>query len=97
MSKTIDKSIHYQWEDYLKKSGLLHKTQSGVRANILTDSYLAHLTDFVFLCMVKKIYTDIIFIDLQKTLDTLDQKLEKMACLIFKTSVIKMLWVWPIK
>ena len=47
VSKIIEKSIHYQLQDYLKENGLLYKCQSGLRANFSTDSCLAQTTDFV--------------------------------------------------
>ena len=37
VSKVIEKSIHYQLEDYLKKNGILYKYQSGFRACFSTD------------------------------------------------------------
>ena len=82
--------MHYQLEDYLKKS-LLYKYQPGFIAGFSTDSCLAHLTDFVISGMDKGMHTAMIFIDLKKALDTLDFKilLKKMTCLGFITAVIK--------
>ena len=47
VSKIIEKSIHYQRQDYLKENSLLYKYLSGFRAIFSTDLYLAQLKDFV--------------------------------------------------
>ena len=46
VSKIIEKSIHFQIEDYLNKKKLIYMYQSGFRTNDSTDFCLAQLTDF---------------------------------------------------
>ena len=91
MSKIIEKSVHYQLQDYHKENGLLYEYKSGFRAISATDSRLPQLTDFVLTGRDKGMHTDMMLIDLQKAYNTLDHKifLEKMTCLGFKTLVIK--------
>ena len=85
----IEKSIHFQIEDYLNKKKLIYMYQSGFRTNNSTDLCLAHLIDFVATGMVKKMHTGMILVDLQKAFDTLDHGvlLEKMKYLGFRSSV----------
>ena len=47
VSKIIEKSIHFQIEDYLNKKKLIYMHQSGFRTNHSTDLCLAQLIDFV--------------------------------------------------
>ena len=70
---------------------MVYKYQSGIRANVLTDSFLAQQTDFVLSVMDKGIRTGVIFlIDLQKAFHSVDYKvLKKRTCIGFKISVIK--------
>ena len=71
LSKTIEKSIHFQIEDYLNKKKLIYMYQSGFRTNLPTDLCLAQLTDFASAGMDKKMPTGMILIDLQKEFDKL--------------------------
>ena len=91
VSKIIEKSIHFQIEDYLNKKKLIYMHQSGFRTNHSTDLCLAQLIDFVATGMDKQMYTGMILVDLQKAFDTLDHGvlLEKMKYFGFRASVIK--------
>ena len=71
LSKTIEKSIHFQIEDYLNKKKLIYMYQSDFRTNLPTDLCLAQLTDFASAGMDKKMPTGMILIDLQKEFDKL--------------------------
>ena len=90
VSKIIEKSIHFQIEDYLNKKKLIYMYQSGFRTNHSTDLCLAQLIDFVATGMDKQMHTGIL-VDLQKAFDTLDHGvlLEKMKYFGFWASVIK--------
>ena len=46
VSKTIEKSIHFQIEDNLNKKKLIYLSQSGFSTNHSKDFFLAHLIDF---------------------------------------------------
>ena len=72
VSKIIEKSIHFQIEDYLNKKKLIHMYQSGFRTNHSTDLCLVRLIDFVATGMDKQMHTGIILVDFQKAFDTLD-------------------------
>ena len=87
VSKIIEKSIHFQIEDFLNKKKLIYMYQSGFRTNHSTDLCL----DIVATGMDKQIHTGMILVDLQKAFDTLDHGvlLEKMKYFSFRASVIK--------
>ena len=91
VSKTIEKSIHFQIEGYLNKKTLIYMYQSGFRANHSTDLFLAQLIDVVVTSMDKQMNTSMILVDLQKAFDTLDHgvRLKKMKYFGFRASVIK--------
>ena len=91
VSKIIEKSIHFQIEDFLNKTKLIYMYQSGFRTNHSTDLCLAHLTDFVANGMDKQMHTGMILVDLQKAFDTWDHRVlyEKMKYFGFWASVIK--------
>ena len=91
VSKIIEKSIHFQIEDFLNKKKLIYMYQSGFRTNHSTDLCLAQLIDFVATGMDKQMHTGMILVDLQKAFDTLDHGvlLEKMKYFGFRASVIK--------
>ena len=91
VSKIIEKSIHFQIEDFLNKKKLIYMYQSGFRTNHSTDLCLAQLIDFVATGMDKQMHTGMILVDLQKAFDTLDHGvlLEKIKYFGFRASVIK--------
>ena len=91
VSKIIEKSIHFQIEDFLDKKKLIYMYQSGLRTNHSTDLCLAQLIDFVATGMDKQMRTGMILVNLQKAFDTLDHGgvLEKIKYFVFRVSVIK--------
>ena len=58
-SKLIEKSIHFQIEDYLNKKKLIYMYQSDFRTNHSTDLCLAQLIDFVATGMDEQMHTGI--------------------------------------
>ena len=64
VSKIIEKSIHFQIEDFLNKKKLIYMYQSGFRTNHSTDLCLAQLIDFVATGMDKQMHTGMILVDL---------------------------------
>ena len=91
ISKIIEKSVHFQNEDFLNKKKLIYMYQSGCRTNHSTDLYLAQLIDFVATGMDKQMHTGLILVDLQKAFDTLNHgvPLEKMKYFGFRAPLIK--------
>ena len=86
-SKVIEKSIHYQLQNYLEENGLLYKYQLGIRANFSTDYCLVQPTDYFVLTDIdKEICSGITLIDLQKVFNRLDHKiiLESMTSSVSK-------------
>ena len=72
VSKIIEKSIHFQIEDFLNKRKLIYMYQSGFRTNHSTGLCLAQLIDFVATDMDKQMHTGMMLVELQKAFDTLD-------------------------
>ena len=66
VSKIIEKSIHFQIEDYLNKKKLIYAYQSGFRTNY--SSCLAKMIGFVAAGMVKQMHISMILVDLQKSI-----------------------------
>ena len=60
--------MHIQTQEYVDKNGFICKHQSGFRANCSTDSYLVQLTDFILREFDKGFQTEMILVDLQKSL-----------------------------
>ena len=92
VSKIIERSIHFQIEDYLNEKKLIYMYQSGFRTNHSINFSLAQLIDRLCLAaMDKQMHTAMIFVGLKKAFDTLSHAvlLEKMKCFGFRTSVIK--------
>ena len=91
VSKIIEKSVHFQSEDYLNNNKIIYMYQSGFRANHSTDLCLAQLTNFALTGMEKQMHTSMILVYLQKAFDTSDYGvlLEIMKNFGFRTSVIK--------
>ena len=91
VSKIIEKSIHFQIEDYFNKEKLIYMYQSGFRTNHSIDFCLTQLRDLIATGMNKQMQTGTILVDLQKAFDTLDHgfSLEKIKYFGFRASVIK--------
>ena len=91
VSKIIEKSIHFQIDDYFNKKKLIYMYQSGFRTNHSIDFCLTQLRDLIATGMNKQMQTGTILVDLQKAFDTLDHgfSLEKIKYFGFRASVIK--------
>ena len=91
ISKVVQKWIHDQTQDYLQRNVLLYIYQSSFRANHSTDRCLSRLTDMLLIGAKNGKYAGMIFIDLRKAFDTLDQKilLDKIKCSGFSDKTIK--------
>ena len=72
LSKVLERAIHGQLSEYLKKRGLLYEHQSGFRGSFSTDTCLAGLSDFVRAEMGKGNLVGLVLLDLQKAFDTVD-------------------------
>ena len=72
-------------QGYLQRNELSHSYQTSFRANHFTDPRLSMLTDMTLNGAENGKFTGRIFINLEKTFDTLDHKilLEKMKCMGF--------------
>ena len=84
ISKVIEKSIHDQTQDYLKRNELLYFYQSGFRAN--HSAGICLFNDTTLNGAESRKHTGIILINLQKAFDTLDQTilLDKMKSKSFQ-------------
>ena len=72
VSEIIEKSIHFQIEDFLNTEKRIYINHSGFRTNHSTGLCLAQLTDFVATDMDKEMHTGLMLVELQKAFDTLD-------------------------
>ena len=90
LSKIIERIVHDQTEEFLSKSKLLYRFQSGFRKNYSTNTCLGHFTDKVTTGLEKGLLTGMVLIDLQKAFDTIDHQilLTKMKYLGFSRNTI---------
>ena len=79
-SKNLERIMYNQLEHYLKEKSLLYKLQSGFRPSFSTGTCLTFLMDYISSEMFFGNYIGMVIIDLQKTFDTVDNKL-KAICL----------------
>ena len=75
ISEVIDKSIHNQTQNYLKRDGLLYIYQSGSTANHSIDTCLSRSNDMILNGAENGKQTGMILIDLQKAFGTLDHNI----------------------
>ena len=75
ISEVIDKSIHNQTQDCLKRDGLLYIYQSGSTANPSIDTCLSRSKDIILNGAENGKQTGMILIDLQKAFGTLDHNI----------------------
>ena len=71
LSQIIERIAHDQTQEFLSKSKILYRFQSGFRKNYSTNTCLGHLTDKITAGFEKGIFTGMILIDLQKAFDTI--------------------------
>ena len=74
-SKIIERIIHDQTQEFLSKTKILYRFQSGFRKNCSTNTCLGHLTDKITIGFEKGIFTGVILIELQKALETIDHQI----------------------
>ena len=88
LSKTIERIVHDQTEEFLSKNKLPYRFQSGFRKNFSTN--IGHLTDKIITGFEKGLFTGMVLIDLQKAFDTIDHQilLKKMKYLGFSKNTI---------
>ena len=79
ISKVIEKSIHYQIQDYLQKDGFLYIYQSGFKANRSTNTCLSQLTDTILNGADNEKHTDVTLIGLQKVLNALNHEVHRFS------------------
>lgn len=72
LSKIMERTVHDQLMDHIKKKELFFEQQSGFRGRYSTDTCLIGLCDFIRSEMAGGKYVGMILIDLQKAFDTVD-------------------------
>ena len=75
VSKILEKAVHAQVYNYLKKNKILTPRQFGFRPKLSTEIALAHFTDTILGNMDKGLVTGAVFLDLSKAFDTVDHAL----------------------
>ena len=85
ISKIIEKIIHDQTQSFLDKNNVIYRYQSGFRKFYSTDSCLSYLNNKITTGFESGLFTNMILIDLQKALDTInhDILIKKMTFLGF--------------
>ena len=71
--------IHDQSNAFFKENNLLNNYQSGFKTNHSTNLCLLFLTDKILKGFGKSLLTEIILIDLQKTLGTINHVFKKKS------------------
>ena len=74
VSKVIEKVIHNQTENFLKKNKIFYKYQSQFRKSFSMNFSLTFLTDKINKGFQSGRYTVLILIDLQKAFGTIDHE-----------------------
>ena len=72
VSKVLERVIHIQLSNHLKKYALLAQEQSGFRPLHSTQTTLVRVTDDWLNAMGRQCYTGVVFVDLRKAFDTVD-------------------------
>ena len=74
LSKLLEKHVHIYLNDYLEKLQLLHPFQSGFRRKYSCNSALARLTNSWLTAMNKSEMPGVVFLDLKKAFDLVDDE-----------------------
>ena len=72
VSKSLEKAVYNQLEEYLSEKNLIYSLQSGFRGSYSTDTCLIYLTDYIRSQIAAGKYTGMVLLDLQKAFDTVD-------------------------
>ena len=72
VSKFSERAVYIQIESFLVRYSILYELQSEFRENYSNDSCLIHLTDHIKYQTSKDLFTEMVMLDLQKALDTVD-------------------------
>ena len=75
LSKLLERHVHIHLLDYLENSVLLHPFQSGFRCNHSCNTALARLTHSWLTAMNKSEVTSVVFLDLEKAFDLVDDNI----------------------
>ena len=75
LSKIIERIVYDQTENFLSKSELLYRFQSGFRKNFSTNTCFGHLTDKITTGFEKDLFTGMILINLQKAFNNIDHQI----------------------
>ena len=88
LSKIIERIVHDQTEEFLRKNKLLYRFCWVFEK--ITNTCLGHLTNKITTGFEKGLFTGMILIDLQKAFDTIDHQilLKKMKYLGFSKNII---------
>ena len=80
--KVLEKVVHSQVYEFLKKSKILSENQSGFRNSHSTDTAVICVSEFILEELGKKKYVGAVLVDLKKAFDTVDHKilLKKLFC-----------------
>jgi retron-type reverse transcriptase len=70
--KIIERSVHFQFYDYLQENKLLSIRQFGFRRNRSTSSALLQFTDELLMNMDRGKVSGVIYLDLKKAFDTIN-------------------------
>ena len=75
LSKINERIIHDQTQEFLSKTKILYRFQSGFPKIYSTNTCLGHLTDKITTGFEKDLSTGMTLIDLQKAFDIIDHKI----------------------
>ena len=91
ISKIIEKVVHDQTNAFLSDENILYNYQSGFRANHSTNLCLSFLTDKILKGFDEGLLAEMISIDLQKAVDTIDHEIlvQRLKTIRFSKRIIQ--------